>query len=262
MPIPKGTRTTYIVENMSNLVNNYNYSEKDYVKDYNRFMLEGNHLFELHNNTFEEMLNDRVFSEELRRILIKFGLDARASRLMPLQSIQNTISYCAPEFDQLRTANILLQNLNLSHEENGRSIYSIIRSIFDIFSEPNRITQSGGFVAASKTMHFIMPQLFIILDGQHIAISLYNISDYYPHQKDGGDWGEIIPQYSGLTPNPSPRGGGRENWDAERYIIALMYYKRIVLEWIQRNHSNIEGFLEIDSENLSKASRIIDKSMW
>ena len=38
-----------------------------------------------------------------------------------------------------------------------------------------------------------MPELFAMLDGQHIGISIYHVSDYYPHPDDGRDWFDVIP---------------------------------------------------------------------
>lgn len=262
MPISRGTVTTDIVKNLPYLVSKYNRCEQLFVQVYNRFMRERNHLLELHNGIFRTLLNDPIFGNYLRGILVDFGLDARGSKLVSPQRILETISGCGSESDRLKSANISLHTLNLHQTIENQTVGSIIVRIFDFFAKPYRITESGGFVAASKTMHFIMPELFIILDGQHIAISLYNISDYNPHPEDGRSWADVVPNYSGNKPNPSPRGNGRKSWDAERCVIGLMYYKRIIREWCQRNYSDIKGFLEIDSENASTASRIIDKALW
>ena len=128
-------------------------------------------------------------------------------------------------------------------------------------SEPGNLTLSGGFVIASKTMHFILPELFIMIDGSHIGISLYNIQDYNPWTEDGRNWLDVIPDYSGRKPNPSPRGLGRKSWDSERYCIALMYYKRIYNEWIHEANSTHQAFLELD-ENPNTVTRITDKALW
>lgn len=265
MPVSKGTVTTTIVQNLSHLVNQYNRREKEYVRNYNNFMRERNHLLEQHNGIFETLLNDQIFCNLFRGILTKFGLNARGSRLVSSQQILESITEYSPEFDRLRSANILLHTLNLHQTIENQTIDSIIRNIFCFFAEPHRITESGGFVAASKNMHFIMPELFIILDGQHIAMSLYNINriDYNPHPEDGIGWINVVPNFSRRKkPNPYPQGEGRRSWDAERYVIALMYYKRIIHEWCQGYCSDFEGFLEIDFENASTASRIIDKALW
>ena len=261
MPVAKGASTSYIIQNMQDLVNNYNQLYSTYVHDYKCFIRERDRLLRVHNRNFTRLLNDPGFTNQLHDILTKFGMNARASELAPRKRFLDAISQVSSEFELLSGAQIRLFALDLHQMISSRTVYSIVMDIFNHFATSGRLSMAGGFVVASKTMHFIMPELFVMLDGQHIGISLYNIADYHPHRNDGRDWFEVVPNYSGRKPNPSPRGEGRKSWDSERYSAALMYYKRIIQEWCQENNSNIESFLSLDSR-ASTAARIIDKALW
>lgn len=222
-------------------------------------MKERTRLLNANGLNFARLLSDLSFASRLRDILTKFGMDARASRLMAPERILSVISLVGSDCDLLNMAQIQLHTLNLKQTIKNQTVDSIIRKIYDHLAEPNNISEAGGFVAASKTMHFILPELFIMLDGQHIAISLYNISDYHPHPNDGGGWSTVVSNYSGREPpNPSPRGAGRYSWDNKRYVVALMYYKRIIREWCQQNNADVKSFLNLDTQNASTTSRIID----
>jgi len=263
MPVPERTRTSDIVQNIRLLVKKYNddSSHCKYIRDYNYFMTERNNLLRT-SGSFDRLLSDPKFSERLHGILAKFGMNARTSRLMSSRDFRCTLSDVGPEFDLLNGRQIQLHSVSLYETVEGQTAYSIIRTIFNFFREKGKLSEAGGFVIASKTMHFVMPELFIMVDNQHTATSLYNIADYHPHFNDGKDWAHAIPDYSGLKPNPSPRGGGRKLWDNERYCIAIMYYKRIFQNWCTENNSSIDGFLDLDAQNASTAARTIDKALW
>ena len=261
MPVAEGTSTSYIIQNIQDLVNNYNRLHSTYVHDYKCFIRERGRLLRVHNGSFVRLLNDLGFTDELQDILAKFGMNARASELAARHHFLESVSQVSSEFELLSGAQMRLYTLDFNQTLGNQTVYSIIRNVFNHFATPRQLSIAGGFVVASKTMHFIVPESFVMLDGQHIGISLYNIADYHPHPDDGGDWFEIIPNYSGRKPNPSPRGDGRKSWDSERYCIALMYYKRIVREWCQQNNCNIESFLDLDSR-ASTPTRMIDKALW
>jgi len=262
MPVAKGASTSCVIENIQDLVNSYNQLYSTYVHDYKCFIEERTRLLRINGGNFVRLLNDPRFSAQIHDILTKFGMNARASELASRRRFLDTISQVSSEFNLLNAAQIRLYTLNLHQMLGSRTLNSIVRNIFNLFEKPNQLSISGGFVVASKAIHFIMPELFIMLDGQHVGISLYNISDYYPHPDDGVDWFDVIPSYSGRKPNPSPRGEGRKSWDDERYCIALMYYKRIIRDWCQQNDSSIQEFLNLDAECASTAARIIDKALW
>ncbi len=261
MPVLEGTPTSYIIRNIRDSVIKYNRFHSAYVHDYQSFIRERSRLPRFHNAGFIQLLHDPGFTVQLQDILIKFGMNARAAELTPHQRFLETVSRVGPDFQLLNITQTRLYALDLNQMIGTRTLYPLIRNVFSNFAKPTKLSMAGGFVVASKTMHFIMPELFVMVDGQHIGISLYNIVDYHPHPDDGRDWFDVVPNYSGRKPNPSPRGEGRKSWDSERYCIALMYYKRIINEWRQQNNSNIESFHDLDS-CANTPARIIDKALW
>lgn len=263
MPVDPDTSTSNLLQNLQVFVNRYNQQYSlSYVLDYQRFINGRTRLLRRHNGNLGDLLNDPRFSALLYNILIRFGMNARASALVPQQQVLDTLQQVHSEFELLNASQQRLCTINLHGMLGDRTVDAVVTTIYQLFATPGRLTRAGGFVVASKTLHFVMPELFLMLDGQHVAMSLYHISDYVPHPEDGSTWRAVIPRYSGRTPNPSPRGGGRRLWDVERYRIALMYYKRIIREWCQQHNSQIDGFLNLDAGYASTASRIIDKALW
>lgn len=265
MSIPEDTSTNDIVKKLPNLVDEYNKSSnQEYQKAYENFMQKRRDFLSECDENFRILLGNLSFCEKLREILSDFGLNYRGAKLVSARRILDTFKSIRTKFELLSSAGVTLYNLDPKSKLENRSISSLIREIFRYLEKTNRISEAGGYIAASKSMHFVLPQLFIMIDGQHIAISLYRIScsDYKPYSKDGSTWADVLPNYSGNKPNPSPRGSGRKLWDGERYIIALMYFKRIVREWCQHNNATLDEFLEVDSSNNKLPSRIIDKALW
>ena len=260
MPIPEMVPTSFLVRNIRERIKNYNQHLDFYVRDYKQYISQRRSIFSETHEISDLLMNDE-FIIELRWILDKFGMNARLSQLTEQSSFSKVIEESTPIFEEILEHETTLQKVSFTNSNQSRDFYSLICEIYNLFSEPGKLSYSGGFVIASKTMHFILPDLFVMIDGAHIGISLYHISDYRPHSEDGRDWIETIPNYSGKKPNPSPRGQGRKSWDSERYCIALLFYKRIYHEWKETFNSNHQSFIELD-EFSSSVPRIIDKSLW
>jgi len=136
---------------------------------------------------------------------------------------------------------VIVQSLRSLVSNYDETVASVIGRIYNLFSQPKRLSLSGGVVIASKTAHMIMPELFIMIDHR-IMKKLHEVSDYYPHPSDGEGWYDVISNYSGHKLNPYSGYA----WDFDqRYLAALMYYKRIILEWCQQNNTDITGFLQL-----------------
>lgn len=216
------------------------------------------YLLKKHEGDYVELLKDDNFIEDLRTILRYFGMNQRGSILTPHNILKETLTQVGRYFNMLRQAKVTLESLDPDDEINNEKVSAIIQKIYEPFSFSNKLSQSGGIVVASKTMHMIMPKLFIIIDGRIMKV-LHSISDYHPHINDGS-WYDIIPKYYGYKLNPYPL---RYNWDYfNRYFAALFYYKRIILEWCQENNSDLQSFMELDTESISFPSRVIDKALW
>ena len=268
-----GVNTSAIIKKLKYLVSTYDSRNSwwEYaIKRYDIFMgYVRPHYLKHSNYNYQSLLKNIDFIKELRKLLEAFGMNRRGSVLMKLEVFLDTISQTSQDFNLLAQANIRLENLNLKHKIGEENVSSIISRIYDLFSHLNRLSLSGGIVIASKTMHMIMPELFIMIDGR-IMKKLHKISDYHPHPNDGKSWYDVIPRYSGYKMNPYPGYA----WDFDQcYLAALMYYKRIILEWCQWNNTNIESFLEIGLRTVttdksitikvrSTTARIIDMALW
>ena len=255
--------TLYIVKNLKNLVrkcNEYakysNFSES--FREYDSFMRVKEKMLKNYYGNFVELLKDKVFIERLRKVLKKFGMNQRRSILTPFDTFRETLVDAANCFNALSQAKVTLETLSSDQEINGNKVNAVIQKIYDSFSLSNRLSQSGGIVIASKTMHMIMPELFTMVDSRVMKI-LHKIYDYHPHINDGS-WYDVIPEYNGYKLNPYPL---TYNWDYFiRYFATLFYYKRIILEWCSENDADIQKFIELDPESRSFPSRIIDKALW
>jgi len=260
MPIPAEVNTSYIIQNFQDRVNSYNNNFNVYIEDYQKFILKRK-MFLYESQEIPSLLMKEDFINELRWILDKFGMNARLSKLTDKPIFSKVLEESAPVLKKITRHESDITHLNFNASNESRNYYESICEIYELYSERGRLSDSGGFVIASKTLHFILPELFIMIDGSHIGISLYNIDDYEPFEEDGDDWYEAIPNYSGKKPNPSPRGLGRKNWDSERYCRALMYYKRIYEEWKKEFNLDFQAFQKIDIKS-NFVTRIIDKSLW
>ena len=209
------------------------------------------------SGNYAKLLRDTYFCEELKKVLKDFGMGQRGSKFSSLSQFQNTLVKASTDFDLLSLAEIRLETLDLKQEIENETTYSVIKRIYKLFSYPGNLSNSGGVVIASKTMHMIMPELFIMIDS-YVANTLNKIFDYNPHPEDGESWYAIIPNYDGLKLNRKDT----ESWDINRYIAALIYYKRILREWCEKNNSDIQGFLNLDAQYNSTIPRIIDKALW
>jgi hypothetical protein len=262
-------RTLEIIQNLQSLINRHNekydslYSPHPRLckafKAYNLFMTKVRPFrLKLKNGSYTKLLKDLSFCEDLRSILKHFGMAQRGSRLTPRDRFQETLIKAGPHFDLLSSEQIRLETLNLKQKlKGGITVDSTIKIIYELFSHTNGLSESGGIKIASKTMHMIMPEVFIMID-QRVMESLHNISDYYPHQVEGR-WYDVLTEYRGQKLNPYPG----QAWDWYGcYAAALMYYKRIILEWCEKNNTDIQGFLNLDAKYGSTPARIIDKALW
>ena len=258
--------TNKLVDSLAKRVGYYNSMHKDrYVIPYQNFIrFRQAYLEEVHTNSIGGMISDRGFVDRLYQMLKDFGLDARRSKLVNPTQIQNSLGNIKSTIKKIHDAGIELTSLNLFQELEGRSLAVWFNSAFSLLSKPNAITDSGGVVAASKTLHFLLPDIFIMIDGAHIVKALSRIKDYFPDPTDGESWYDVIPEHElgiqlGYGLNPKSRGA----WDDPiRYLAAHMYYKRISLTWCNRFKKTLEEFLQLDADHQVTASRIIDKALW
>lgn len=272
--------TSDIVKELSASVRDYprrHPYELDSEREYRIFMSRIRpELFEINKGSYAQLLKDMNFIEELIRILKAFGMDMRGSQLTSHGLIQDCVKRAGQDFDLMSSANLRLETLTLKQKVGNETANTLIRRVYTLFSQPYMppispyaLSLSGGVVIASKAMHMIMPELFIMIDS-HVARMLNKICDYYPHPTDGENWADVVQNYSWRKLNPS----STTNWDDECYIAALMYCKRIAFEWCQRNNTDVASFLDLDAKSIkvdlfddvqiksrSVITRVIDKAL-
>jgi len=271
----KKVTTSFIVKNLQMLVKNYDKRSPhwaDAIREYDIFMGNNRSQWTARaNNDYKQLLKNEEFIQAIREVLAAFGMDSRASVLTSLSLFLETTRKVSRDFDLLARANVKLENLELKNKIEVETVASIISRIYGLFSQTGKLSVSGGMVIASKAMHMLMPELFIMIDHRIMGV-LHGIPDYYPHPRDGKNWYDIIPGYSGAKLNPYAGYG----WDSDQcYLAALMYYKRIIREWCQQNNKDVIGFSELGTRTVkvdglfgnkisfkATAARIIDMALW
>jgi|GEM_PF-1510089 len=202
------------------------------------------------------------------RLLEDFGMNARSSRLVPPARLQNILSQLQPSsLDWIAPLSLpLLQSpATLINPATKTSLANEIRDIYSLLALPGSVTDSGGYVAASKSFHCLFPNLGPIIDGLHSGPSYYHIlRDTYTPPLGLAGWQDWLGQDITKTANPSPRGGGRTAWGWDRFIAALGVNQHIYELWQRENdNSEMSEFLALDpTPGTTGVPRIIDKVLW
>lgn len=200
-------------------------------------------------------------------LLTAFGMDKQGSVLVAPSILANTLQ-------NLQAASIQwIEYIELPmsapcrtiNPHTGLNLSVELGLLYATLSTPGAVTLSGGFVAASKTLHCLFPNLAPMIDGRHSGISYFHIlqSTYTPPMgiKNWAGWlGASLPG----VPNPSPRGAGRRSWDAARFLAATAVNQHIYEIWQQQNgNPGLHAFLAIDPvPGTNGIPRIIDKLLW
>ncbi|WP_192551875.1 hypothetical protein [Pseudomonas sp. IzPS59] len=200
-------------------------------------------------------------------LLANFGMNRQGSALVRPHIMAHTLKNL-PRLSLQWIEHITLPisaPCNTINPNTGKSLSVELDLLYTTLSTPGVITESGGFVAASKTMHCLFPNLAPMIDGRHSGLSYFHIlqSTYDPPLgiKNWAGW--LGAPLLGV-PNPSPRGAGRYNWDAARFLAAIAVNQHIYEIWQQQNgNPGLQTFLALDSTpGTSGIPRIIDKLLW
>ncbi len=147
----------------------------------------------------------------------------------------------------------------------GATLSAELQVIYHALAAPGSVTVSGGFVAASKTMHALFPELAPMIDGRHTGISYCNIvrATYRP-PLGLGNWAGWIGTPIPGVPNPSPRGAGRTAWQWHQFMAAVGLNQHIYELWqVANGNPGLQAFLAVDpSPGTTGIPRIIDKGLW
>ncbi len=198
------------------------------------------------------------------KLLDCYGMNARASVLMPIEHLRTTLGSLARDVSIDEVAVYRIPTGGLGRVlPCGVALARALRTAFDYLRVAQRVSEAGGFVVASKVFHCLLPDLAPMLDRTHIALSLYRIDrdDYFP---PGGSWSAYLGSPPPRTPNPSPQGAGSEAWQADQFLCAIGVYERIYEEWQRRhNQPGLAAFLALDgAPGTGGVPRVVDKILW
>lgn len=204
----------------------------------------------------------------IQSLLTSFGMNARHSVLVPSAVFQAALGALhAPTLDWISTLSLPLPAPPpaIINPITGTSLAADLHAMYNSLEAPGVVTASGGYVAASKTLHCLFPTLAPMIDGAHTGLSYSRIARAtYTAPLGLTSWtlwvGTPIPG----VPNPSPRGPGRKNWDWTRFVAAIGINQHIYELW-QRGNGNpgLPVFLTLDPvAGTNGVPRILDKVLW
>lgn len=270
MPIPAGTQLAAIQGMLANKIAAYNnpaaYTAR-YNHEYNNYILARTAGIEA-AGSLGAWIACGGAGEAIQALLIAFGMNARNSKLVPLPTLQQaladinsaTSNWVASIFLPLSVPPVKLVN-----PATGATLSAELQTTYNALAKLGSVTHSGGYVAASKTMHCLFPELAPMIDGAHTGISYYNIvrTTYVPPLGLGNWVAWIGVPILGVV-NPSPRGTGRHAWKWPQFMAAIGVNQHIYELWqVANGHPGFPAFLAIDpTPGTTGISRIIDKGLW
>jgi hypothetical protein len=270
MPIPKGTQLTAIQGMLAANISAYNspgtYTE-GYNHDYNRYVVGRAAGISAAESPAAWIANSEAASS-IRALLKRFGMNARNSELVALHALQGTLAAISPETINWVFGISLPLDMPpqaLMNPATGATLSAELAGIYEALATPGSITISGGYVAASKAIHCLFPELAPMIDGQHTGISYYNIdrATYTPPLRLDS-WERWVGAPIEGVPNPSPRGAGRKLWGWQQFMAAIGINQHIYELWQAVNgNPGYSAFLALDpTPGTTGIPRIIDKGLW
>lgn len=234
---------------------------------YNAFINARQHGIAAHGGVLGWIRHGNA-AASIHALLAAFGMNAQRSVLVPLHCLAQTLQNLSPLSVQWIGGIALPLNpepCNTTNPNTRQNLSVELGALYTALSAPGVVTASGGFVAASKTLHCLFPGLAPMIDGRHSGLSYFHIlqNTYTPPLRLGNWAGWLGTPLPGV-PNPSPRGAGRRSWDAARFLAAIGVNQHIYELWQQQNgNPGLQAFLAIDpAPGTSGIPRIVDKLLW
>jgi hypothetical protein len=146
----------------------------------------------------------------------------------------------------------------------GPTLAAEITTIYNAFAAPGAVSIRGGFVAASKVLHCLFPELAPMIDGAHTGLSYFHIDRTTYSPPMGGSWAGWLGGPMAGVPNPSPRGAGRHRWGSQQFLAAIGINQHIYALWqAAHGHPGLPAFLALDpTPGTTGIPRVIDKALW
>ncbi len=201
-------------------------------------------------------------------LLDAFGMNARNSRLVPPEQLRAVLSDLDPAaLDWIAGLALPLDSPppELPGPDGHMNLCTALQHIYDRLASPGSVTMSGGFVAASKAMHCLFPDLAPVIDRSHAGLSFYHIqpADYTP-PLCLGTWERWLGVQTRNKLNPSPQGIGGRAWGWQQFVAAMGIDQHIYELWREpRGDPGLGAFLALDATGgATGIPRLIDKGLW
>jgi len=126
-----------------------------------------------HYNNLENLLNDERFFNTLYNTLEKWNMNQKGAKLRSIDEIKKSILSSKPLLDELYKCKIEFMSYPIG--EIGERIITLLGLVFknlDIMNSKRRI------VGVSKTMHFLLPDLILPIDGKYTMAYFYGYNKY------------------------------------------------------------------------------------
>ncbi len=269
MPIPSGTRLCEIVKMLPERIGAYNEGARTaaYNDEYNNYIVARKLGIEA-AGSLAAWVNTGRAAEPIRTFLRSFGMNTQGSRVVDLAAFQKTLVGMNPEainWTSRISLPLSVSPSNLLNPVSGRTLSIEIGAMYSALAAPGAVTNSGGYVAASKAMHCLFPELTPMIDGRHSGISYYNIArETYAPPLGIVEWAGWLGAPINGVPNPSPRGQGRDLWEWKRFVLAMGINQHIYELWqVANGRPGLAAFLAVDpSDGTTGIPRIVDKGLW
>lgn len=273
MPIPANTPLGVIPSLLPANVAAYNAGANGgaYNAAYNEFIVARNAGVAA-NGSLSGWIGAGGAARSINALLNAYGMDARNSTLVPVATLQAALAALPPASINwiagialpVRAAPAAMIN-----PATAASLATELSSIYGPLSAPGAVTVSGGFVAASKSMHCLFPDLVPMIDGAHTGLSYYNIArNTYLPPLGLANWAAWLGWQLNGTCNPSPRGAGRNSWQSDQMLAAIGINQHIYELWNTANGMvGLPGFLALDktvgTTGIPRGiPRVVDKGLW
>jgi hypothetical protein len=270
MPIPRQTPLAALPSLLPDAVNAYNHPgtrTANYNVTYAAY-IDARSAGIAANGNLAAWIQNGNAAMLIHALLASFGMNAQGSVLVASPVIQQTLTnLSAATINWIQGISLPLHNApsHISNPLTHRNLSAELQVLFNALSAPGAVTLSGGFVAASKTLHCLFPGLAPMIDGRHSGLSYFHIDrvTYKPPSGFQTWYAWLGEPFSGI-PNPSPRGAGRVSWNSARFIAALGINQHIYEIWQANNHNlGMTAFLSLDPvAGTTGVPRIIDKLLW
>lgn len=270
MPIPQDTQLSALTDLLPNAIAAYNAPgtrTSTYNETYSTFIAARQAGIDEHGSVYGWILNGNA-CQAIHDLLTAFGMNAQGSILVDYPTLTQTfvdLPEATVNWISAITIPLLMPPCEIINPNTRHSLSTELTTLYNTLTLPGAVTLSGGFVAASKSLHCLFPGLAPMIDGRHSGLSYYHISrpTYLP-PLGLDDWSAWLGMPLSGIPNPSPRGAGRNKWDSARFVAAIGINQHIYELWQQHNGgAGLPAFIEIDpAEGSIGIPRIVDKLLW